>query len=67
MSILELLRQRRVWAGIVGLLTIALTLLKITYQIEVPALTDLLTVFGGALADLIIAGLAVWSFLKPKQ
>ncbi len=64
---LELLRQRRIWAGIVAAITIVLTLLKIQFSIDVPVLTDMLTAFGGALADLIITVLALWSYFKPKK
>lgn len=66
MKILELLKQRRIWAAIVWAMTIALAILKINYQIDVPLLTDLLTSFFGALSNLIIAGLALWSYFKPK-
>jgi hypothetical protein len=61
-----LLKQRRIWAGIIGGLAVLLSLLG-QGQIEVPVLTDLLTAFGGALASLITAGLALWSYFKPKQ
>lgn len=66
MNILELLKQRRIWAGIVGVISFVLTSFSINFQINVPVLTDLLTSFGGALSQLIIAGLALWSFFKPK-
>ena len=66
-QILELLKQRRVWAGLVGLFSFALTALHYELQIDVPLLTDLLTSFGGALATSITAGLALWSYFKPKS
>ena len=64
---LDLLKQRRIWAGIIAALSIVLSLLKINYQIDVPVLTDLFTSLGGALAEVIIAGLAIWSYFKPKN
>ena len=60
-NILKLIAQRRVWSGIVFVLTLIFS------QIDVPVLTDLLTAFGGALSGLIMAGLALWSYFKPKQ
>lgn len=63
---LELLKQRRIWVGIVGVLAFVLTTLNIQYQLDVPVLTDLLTSAGGASVELIMAGLALWSYFKPK-
>jgi hypothetical protein len=67
MDILNLLSQRRIWAGIVGVLTFALTIFNSTLQLDVPVLTDLLTAFGGALSALVTAILALWSYFKPKN
>lgn len=64
---IELLKQRRIWAGIVGVLAFVLTTLNIRYQVDVPVLTDILTSAGGASAELITAGLALWSYFKPKN
>ncbi len=66
MDILTLISQRRVWAGFVGAVAILLGLLKYQFSIDVPVVTDLLTNFGGAVAQAIIAGLALWSYFKPK-
>ena len=63
---LDLLKQRRIWAGIVGVVAFALTTLNIKFQLDVPILTDLFTSFGGASVELIAAGLALWSYFKPK-
>ncbi len=65
-KLLELLKQRRIWSALVGVMAFAINALHLTWQIDVPLLTDLLTNFGGAVALLIPAGLALWSFLKPK-
>lgn len=64
---LELLKQRRVWAAVVAAVSIVLSILHIDFQIDVPVVTDLLTSWGGALADLIVGTLALWSYLKPKN
>lgn len=66
-KVLQLLKQRRVWAGIVGVAAFLLTTLNVGFEIDVPVLTDLLTAFGGAVSTLITAGLALWSFFKPKK
>jgi len=62
-KILELLSQRRVWAGIVSVLAFFLP----SVGIDIPVLTDLLTSFGGAIASLAVAGLSLWSYFKPKN
>lgn len=64
---LELIGQRRVWAGIIGVVAFLVTTLSLTIDLDVPVLTDLLTNFGIALAALIQAGLALWSYFKPKN
>lgn len=66
-KIAELLKQRRIWAGIIGAASVVFSLLEVNYQIDVPVLTDLLTAFGSALSSLIIAGLALWSYFRPKK
>lgn len=60
---MELLAQRRIWVGIVSVLAFFLP----GIGLDVPVLTDLLTAFGGALAGLVVAGLALWSYLFPKK
>ncbi len=64
---LELLKNRRVWAGLVAGLSFTLTILKINFDFDVMVLTDLLTSFGGSVSDVIVGGLALWSFFKPKK
>ncbi|MBU1173379.1 MAG: hypothetical protein KKD44_27745 [Proteobacteria bacterium] len=66
-KLLDIAKQRRVWAGIVGILAFVFTTLKLNFDIDVAVLTDLLTAFGGALASLVTAGLALWSYFKPKK
>ena len=64
---LELIKQRRIWVGIVFVLTTVLSWLSINFNFDIPMLTDLLTAWGNALSGFIMATLALWSFLKPKQ
>ena len=65
-NLLELAKQRRVWAAFVGVLSFALTVLNVQFQVDVPVLTDLLTSFGGAFSLLASSVLALWSYLSPK-
>lgn len=66
-QILELLKQRRVWAGIIGVVAFVSTTLNLGLGIDVEVLTNLFTQFGLALAALIQALLALWSYFKPKD
>lgn len=66
-QVLNLLSQRRIWASLVGVLMFALGILKVTWDVDVPVLTGLLTDLGTAVSSLIMAGLALWSFIKPKE
>ena len=66
-QILELLKQRRVWAGIVSVITFVLTTLNINYTYDVVTLTDLLYAIGQSLSLLIPGLLALWSYLQPKK
>lgn len=66
-QILELLRQRRVWAGLVGVIAFLVTALNLGLKIDTPLLTNLLSDFGLAVSGLISSGLALWSYLKPKE
>ena len=67
LDILALLSQRRVWASIISALSFLINMLHIEFRIDVPVLTDMLTGIGAALAALISAILALWSYLKPKS
>jgi len=67
MNWLELLKQRRVWATIVGVIAFLLTSFKIEFGVDQGTLTDLLTNIGVAVSSLVSAGLALHSFLKPKK
>lgn len=66
-KIIELLGQRRIWAGIVGAISFLLTMLHFNFQLDVPFVTDVLAASGGALATLITSALALWSYFKPKK
>jgi len=66
-KLLELLSQRRIWAGMVGVVAFLVSTLDLGLNIDVPVLTDLLTEFGMALAALIPSVLALLSYFKPKK
>ena len=66
MRILELLSNRRIWAGIFGAITFILPLFGVTFELnqELPTLfTDFFITFS-ALAT---AVLPILSYLKPKK
>ena len=67
MKILELLQQRRIWAGILGVIAFLATTMNLGWGIDVPELTDLLTQWGIALSAFVSASLAVYSYFSPKK
>ena len=66
-NILELLKQRRVWAGIFGSITFLLPVFGVKYDMDVNTLTDLFTNLGLAISALLTAVLPIWSYFKPKK
>jgi len=64
---IQLLSNRRVWSGIVGIFAFLASAFHLSMPVDVPVLTDLLTNFGMALGALISGGLALWSYFKPKK
>lgn len=65
-KVLHLIGQRRVWAGILGVVVFILTTLKVNLDLDIPLLTELLTSAGVAAVALVQAILSLWSYLKPK-
>lgn len=66
-KILTLLSQRRVWAGLVGVLAFAFSVFGIKSTFDTVVLTDLLTEVGKALGALVPAILALLSYILPKK
>ena len=64
---LELIAQRRVWAGVIGAVVFALGILGVQWTDAGGELPDLLMEVGKALGALVVSVLALWSYLKPKQ
>jgi len=69
----EILSQRRIWAVIISALTFTLPFIGFGFSGDVNILLDLLMNTLGALkaviesvGALIVAALALWSYLKPK-
>ncbi|MBI4137446.1 hypothetical protein HY469_05280 [Candidatus Roizmanbacteria bacterium] len=66
-KVLELIKQRRVWAGIIGVVVFVFAAFNFSPDIDAPVVTDMLTAIGVAVASLVQAVLALWSYLRPKQ
>jgi membrane associated rhomboid family serine protease len=73
-KLLELITQRRIWAGIVGVATVIFGWLGISLIHDPNTLTDLLLNLGATIAKLVemigglvAAGLAIWSYFRPKS
>lgn len=66
-KILELLKQRRVWAGIISGLVFVVGMFGVTWDLDTQTLVDLLTQLGSAIAALVTAVLALHSYFKPKK
>lgn len=64
---LELLKQRRIWVAIIGVIVFVFSLFGITLELDAEFLTDQALTIINSLSSLIMAGLAVWSYLKPKK
>ena len=66
-TIIELLKNRRIWVVLIGVFMAAFTAFGYPINIDQNTLTDLIVKLASTLADLVVAGLALWSFLKPKN
>lgn len=66
-KILELIKQRRVWASVIGVVLFLAGVFGVDWGVDSTKLTDLVTNVGVAVANLFAAFLALWSYLKPKQ
>ncbi len=66
-QLLHFMGQRRVWAAVVSVAMFAMGVFGVvTSDLDAVTLTDLLTKLGEALANLIVAALALWSYVAPK-
>ena len=67
-QILTLLKQRRIWAGLIGVVTFVITAFNLPVELgDTATLTDLLANFGDSLAMLLTSVLALHSYFFPKK
>ena len=67
MKILELLKQRRIWIVILGAIAFVLPFIGITPSVDPQGAIDLIVNFFTAIYTLVVTGLALWSYFKPKK
>ena len=66
-NLLDILSNRRVWAGLVGVAGFVAGLVGVAFNYDADTFVNLLVAVGQALAALVPALLALWSFLRPKS
>ena len=67
MKILELLKQRRIWAGIFSTIAFLLPTMGVALQIDVNGLTDTVVKLIEAISGFMAVVLPIWSYFFPKQ
>jgi len=60
------LSNRRAWAFIVSGFMAILTLVGVAFPVDQQSLVEVVADLGQALGEVIVAGLALWSLIKPK-
>lgn len=66
-KILELLKQRRVWAGIAGIISLSLRAFASGVDFDQDAFTDAIMAIVQAISDLVMITFPIWSYLKPRN
>ena len=66
-EILTVLKNRRIWVAVIGAIVFVMTLFNIHTNIGVDNMSDQIVKFIGAAGDLVMAGLAIHSYLFPKN
>lgn len=66
-KILELAKQRRIWAGLLGGITFLATTFGIVINFDTETLSTLLANLGVAVASLVEAVLTIHSYFYPKK
>lgn len=66
MKILEILKSRRIWVMIISAVIFILTLFGIQTEVDADTLSGLLVNAIEPISQVVIAVLAIWSYLKPK-
>ena len=67
MQILELLKQRRIWASIFGAIAILLPLFGVHFTFDTTNYTDAVMAFINGLCGLLAIILPIISYFKPKK
>ena len=66
-KILELLSQRRIWAGIFGTILIFLPIFGVNLKVDANTLTDSFTNFFIAFSMVVTAVMPILSYFMPKK
>ena len=66
-KILELLSNRRIWAGIFGMILIFLPIFGVNLKIDANTLTESFTNFFIAFSMVVTAVMPIWSYFMPKK
>ena len=65
--VLNTLKNRRVWAGLIGAVIFGFHISGAIFPYEAGSLTEMMTETGTAVAVAVEAILALWSYLQPKK
>jgi len=66
-NILNILKNRRVWVAIISMAIFVAGLFSYNLDVNTEMLADKLVEIGSLISSLVVAGLSLWSYLKPKQ
>lgn len=65
-KVLEILKQRRIWAGICAMVALGLRAFVPDLDFDAESATNAIMAFVQAIADLGAVFLPLWSYIKPK-
>jgi len=66
-QILEILKQRRIWAGIFGAIAFILPMFGVSLALDVNGITDAIMVLIQAISGIVAVAFPIISYFKPKQ
>ena len=66
MKSLEILKSRRIWVMIISAVMFILTLFGIKTEVDADTLSGLFVNAVEPISQVVVAVLAIWSYLKPK-
>ena len=67
MKILDLLKQRRIWIGILAVVTFALPIFGVKPTVDPAGAIDLFVNFFASVDAAVLGALALWSYFVPKE